>query len=316
VPDTVNLRTEQCREPKWNNGQWGPMGWGAWHNQHVKLDTTDILVELGLDWVPGHFNIDTYAEDFDLLSGVQNVNPSLQPYDNPTGGEKRWIGYGKAQTSWASEIWVRFFDAVARAKGVNPVNEPVRAHETVAPNAINANAKLTINLYPDVPASSKWQTVKVGDFRRDLFQLICAWSPWLADILGDGPTGQGPPPLLVVPMPAPQPPCHIGFRLWRPASSQANGHSFLSFTRIFSPDDAKELKGNETQFAQILQEAFYNRDKINPLLIRSPFDEDAAGNPIVRCHVEQDLGVSRGNRPDGTVDINAKDPHFRRFFRQ
>jgi hypothetical protein len=316
VPNTVNLKTEQCREPRWNGGKWGPMGWAAWHNQHVKLDTTDILKEVGLDWVPGHFNIDTYAEDFDMLSGVQNVNPdTLQPWDNPTGGEKRWIGYGKAQTAPSSELWVRFFDAVARAKGVNPILYPIKAHETTAPNAIANNALLTINLYPDIPAQSKWITVRVGDYRRDLFQLICAFSPWLADTLGDGPTGQGPPPLLVVPMPAPQSPCQIGFRLWRPVSSQANGWSFLSFTRIFSPDDAKELKGHETQLAQILQEAFFNHDRVNRLIIRSPFDTDANGNVILNCHIEQDLGVSRGELPDGTVDVNAKDPHFRRFFR-
>ena len=63
-----------------------------WHNQHVKLDTTDILEQIGLDWIPGHFNIDTYAEDFTMLSSIQNIDLStLQPYDNPTGGEKRWI---------------------------------------------------------------------------------------------------------------------------------------------------------------------------------------------------------------------------------
>jgi hypothetical protein len=69
VPSTVNVHTENCQQPQWNNGRWGgPTGWASWHNQHVKLDTTDILKEIGLDWIPGHFNIDTYAQDFDMLS--------------------------------------------------------------------------------------------------------------------------------------------------------------------------------------------------------------------------------------------------------
>ncbi len=84
----------------------------------------------------------------------------------------------------------------------------------------------------------------------------------------------------------------------------------------FSPDDAKQLKGHETQTAQILQEAFNNRDTVNPLLIKSPFDQDPHGNTIVHCNVQQNLGVSRGTHynADGTLNVDVPDPHFRRFF--
>ena len=132
----------------------------------------------------GHFNIDTYAEDFTMLSSMQNVNPStLQPYDGSANGESRWIGYGKVQTAAASEVWVRFFDTGARAKGVNPATNPIKAHDETAKNTIKLT--VTINMYPDIPAQSKWMTVKAGDYRRDLFQVICAWSPWISETLGD-----------------------------------------------------------------------------------------------------------------------------------
>jgi hypothetical protein len=243
---------------------------------------------------------------------VQNVDMSkLQPYNNPTGGEKRWIGYGKAQTSWASELWVRFFDAVARAKGVNPVNEPIRAHDSVAATAINNNVKLTINLYPDDPARSNPMTVKVGDYRRDLFQLICSWSPWLADLVGDGSSAPAP---TVVTVPG-HAPCHIGFRPWRPVSSRANGLSFRDFVARNSPENVKDLKGVEAQQAQVLQEAFMNRDTENPMQIKSPFHVDGSGKAVIECRVERDLGVSRGSTANGGVDITKRDPHFRNFFK-
>ena len=86
----------------------------------------------------------------------------------------------------------------------------------------------------------------------------------------------------------------------------------MEFARVYSPDDAKDLKGHETQFAQIMQEMFNNRDTVNPMLIRSPFDEDANGNPIINCHVEDNLGVSRGTHynADGTLNVDLRDPHF------
>jgi hypothetical protein len=265
-----------------------------------------------MDWIPGHFNIDAYAEDMDLLSGVQNVDMSkLQPYNNPTGGEKRWTGYGKAQTAWASDLWVRFFDAVARAKGVNPVTDPVRAHDSVAAGAINSNVKLKIDLYPNDPAKSNPITVKVGDYRRDLFQFICSYSPWLADLVGDGSSAPAPT-VITVPGHAP---CNLGFRPWRPVSSKANGLSFRDFVARNSPENVKDLKGVEMQQAQVLQEAFMNRDTQNPMQIKSPFHLDDKGNAVIECRVERDLGVSRGSTPNGGVDITKKDPHFRNFFR-
>ena len=162
----------------------------------------------------------------------------------------------------------------------------------VAKSAINTNARLTINLWPDVPSRSQWITVKVGDYRKQLLQVISAFSPWVSELLGDGPGNAGPPALLSFPMPTPQPPCNLGFRLWRPISSRANGLSFRAFVQIHSPEDADRLKGVEAQWAQIIQEMFHNRDTVNPLLIKSPLDEDANGNLILNCHVEQDLGVS------------------------
>jgi hypothetical protein len=307
VPNTVDLQTQNCQRPTWNGGTWGgPTGWASWHNQHVKLDTTDILEELGLDWIPGHFNIDTYAEDFEMLSGVSNFDPAtFQPKDNGN----RWLGYGRVQTAVASELWVRFYDAVARAKGVNPITNPITAHQTTAPNAIANNARLTINLWPDVPSKSQWMTVNVGDFKRTLFQSICNSSPKVKDVLGDTNGGRLVIPAIPGVMPAP---CDLGFSAYSPASSAGNGQSFLEFTRSYSPDDAKDLKGHETQFAQIMQEMFNNRDTINPMLIRSPFDEDANGNPIINCHVEDNLGVSRGTHynADGTLNVDLRDPHF------
>ena len=78
------------------------------------------------------------------------------------------------------------------------------------------------------------------------------------------------------------------------------------------------MKGVEAQWAQIIQEMFYNRDRVNPLLIKSPIDEDTNGNVILNCHVEQDLGVSRGTplNSDGTLNTDVRDPHFARLFRQ
>jgi hypothetical protein len=271
----------------------------------------DILKELGLDWVPGHFNIDTYAEDFDMLSGVSNFDPStFQPSDN----SGRWLGYGQVQTASASELWVRFFDAVARAKGVDPIANPIKAHDTTAPSAIANNALLTINLWPDVPAKSQWMTVRVGDYRQSLFQVICAWSPKVKDVLGDTNGAR----LVIQAIPGVMPaPCDLGFSAYAPQSAAGNGLSFLEFTRVFSPDNAKELSGHELQFAQIMQEMFNNRDTVNPMLIQSPFDTDANGNTIIRCHVEENLGVSRGTHynSDGSLNVDIRDPHFVHRFR-
>ncbi len=310
VPRTVDLNTENCRAPRWNNGHWGPLGWASWHNQHVKLQTTDVWEELGVDWIPGHFNIDTYAEDFEMLSGVANMDPeSLQPADDGN----RFIGYGKVQTAWASELWVRFYDAVARARGVDPIADPVRAHDRVAANAIANNATLTINLYPEL-STSQPTTVRVGDYKRNLFQYICAGSPWVKDTLGDT---HGPRFVI----PTDEGPCDVGFTFRRPASSTANGYSFFQFVKKFSPDDAAQLKQRDplgvpayTRNAQIIQEAFDNRDTRNPMKIQSPTDQ--SNGRFLSCQVERNLGVSRGSptKPDGSPDVDVPDPHFRRLF--
>jgi hypothetical protein len=307
VPHTVNLQTQNCQQPQWNGGKWGgPKGWASWHNQHVKLDTADILKEIGLDWIPGHFNIDAYAEDFEMLSGVSNLDTSTL---QPRAGDNRWLGYGRVQTGAASELWVRLFDAIARAKGVDPIANPMNAHDITAPMAIAMNQKLTINLWPDVPSKSQWMTVNVGTYRDQIFQVICAFSPKVSDVLGDTDGGRN----IIPPIPGSLPNgCDLGFSGWEPKSAAGNGLSFLEFARSQSPDDAKELKGHETQFAQIMQEMFNNRDTVNPMLIRSPFDEDANGNPIISCDVEDNLGVSRGTHynADGTLNVDLRDPHF------
>jgi hypothetical protein len=288
VPSTVDINTDTCRAPKWNGGNDGPLAWASWHNQHIKLATTDIWEQLGLGWIPGHFNIDTYVEDFDMLAGVQNMDPSTF---QPTPGDNRWWGYGRVQTAPASELWVRFFDAVARAKGVDPIAN---------------NAYLWINLYPDIPAQSQWLHVHVGDYRDSLFQVICAYSPWVADVVGDT---NGPHP--IIPLPG-YGNCDVGFTFWKPASSGAIGRSLSEFGANYNNGQVPpDLKARAPQVAMIIFEAFKNRDTVNPLLIRNPFST----NP--QCAVELNLGVSRGSprKPDGSLDVDVRDPHFRNLIK-
>jgi hypothetical protein len=156
--------------------------------------------------------------------------------------------------------------------------------------------------------------VNVGTYRDQIFQVICAFSPKVSDVLGDTDGGRN----VIAPIPGVLPNgCDLGFSGWEPMSAAGNGLSFLEFARSQSPDDAKELKGHETQFAQIMQEAFNNRDTVNPLLIRSPISTDSAGNITFNCHIEQDLGVSRGTHynADGSLNVDLKDPHFRNIFK-
>jgi hypothetical protein len=186
---------------------------------------------------------------------------------------------------------------------------------STAETAIANNALLTINLWPDVPSKSAWFTTRVGTYRDTLFQVFCTFSPSVGSMLGDDNGGR----LIIPAIPGVLPsPCDLGFSLYTPSSSQGNGQSFLEFTRKFSPDDAPRLKGHEQQFAQIMQEMFNNRDTVNHMLIKSPLDEDANGNTIWSCHVEEDLGVSRGTHynADGSLNVDIRDPHFRNRFKR
>jgi hypothetical protein len=190
----------------------------------------------------------------------------------------------------------------------------VKAHDTTAANAIANNALLTINLYPDVPAKSQWMTVHVGDYRKALFQAICAYGPSVASTLDDANGGRFVFPVIPNLLPTG---CDLGFSNWAPKSAAGNGLSFLEFTQGYSPDDAKDLQGHEVQFAQIMQEMFNNRDTVNPMLIRSPVYTDSNGNITSwGCHVADDLGVSRGTtyNSDGSLNVDIPDPHFRHRF--
>jgi hypothetical protein len=302
TPSSLNVPVEECREPRLNHGKSGPFDWASWHSQEgAKLSTDDILEELGIDFIPGHINIDTFFDTLDVLTGVANLDPeTLQP----AWGD-RWLGYGKVQTAAASEKWIRFYDAVARAKGANPVTRPVWAHDIVAHNAITANQSLRINLYPDVPALSKWETVKVGGYKRRLLQEICDTSPWIKDALGDANGGYAKVPLGGGQF------CNAGFRLYHPASAQGMGWTLRELAVKFSEDGTipDDLKARATAIPQIFQEMFYNTDTKVPLLIRDPTSEAPP------CAVMLDLGVSRGTprRADGSLNVDAQDPHFKRM---
>jgi hypothetical protein len=302
APSTINLDMVRCREPQWNGGKWGPIGYASWHNQGIKLETTDILTELGLDWVPGVVNLDTYLMDVEYLWGVQNIDPgTLQPWD----GEDRFKGYGRVATADMSDKWVRFYDAVARAKGADPINNPIYAHKDVAEGAIEANQKLTINLYPDVPSKSKVETVKVKDYRQLLIQESCSnASPWVKDALGDTHV-EGDANVVIGA-------CDTGFSpFYMPVSSAGNGRSFYEFVynNSSNPKDAEDVRGNYPALPMLFREMYANLDKTKDLLIQNPFGEFDNGQ--TGCKVERNLGKSRGSHDD----VNLRDPRLKHFFK-
>jgi len=300
----LDLNLDDCRMPKWNDGIWGgELQVATWHNQHVKVATIDVLKKLDLSWMPGHFNLDVYAEDWDILAG-------LDPNANIPG---QWTGFGKTPTLSGVEEWARFEKAVVNAFGLDYNTLPISGREYVFNAAVAGNLTETINLWPDVPSKSKVETVQVGDYRDHLFEKECNLSPWVADAVGDGflsPTGIPREPVITEKSGVQ---CDTGVRApltltgYNP-SAHAIGQDFIAMNEVQGPVSQDEIDNADT-IAPLLWTMYENTDTQNHMVLRD--GDPINANPF--CSTQLDLGVSRGRQFDGTIDDNAKDPHFANF---
>ncbi len=164
VPAQTDLNVEACRQPRWNYGQAGPFGYASWHNMNLFIEKRDLQEHFKVGWFPGHININTYFDDFDMLMGV---DPWVT--GKPTG-------YGKVQTAQVSEWVALWYDAIAHAIGQDPNAAPVSAWNAV--DTAVANNRL-------VPGVGRLRAA-----HDKLQQAICDVSPWLQDALDDSPGGE------------------------------------------------------------------------------------------------------------------------------
>lgn len=301
VPPQLGVNLDKC-------GVSG-IGWASWHNQHIKLTTTDVWDQLGLGWIPGHLNIDSYIEDFDMLMGVSNIDThSLQP----VAGDTAWKGYGKTLTAPAADKWAHLIVSLARSAGipVDPMTHPGVANDyaqkAIAYDHDHPTHKRTIDMAPT--------PVNAFAFKNAVRDQICASSPWIADSIDKTPrNADGSLVYLSAPVTSPTPSvCSVGFAIRRPQSSNAIGQTLKDF--VASQNDGKvppDLKSRAPFIPMIVQEAFSNRDKVNPMLIKSPADVPNAPGQTY-CKTELNLGVSRGTplKPNGDLNVDVRDPHF------
>jgi hypothetical protein len=255
-------------------------GYAQWPN----LD-----VYIGDDTSHGTHHV--FLQDIDQRLGVQPTES-----DGTTNTTKPLVPYGKVQTYWDSDLWVRFYDAVARGLKYDPVATPIAAYNAVD-NAI-ANNKNVVFTDPLFNTTQSWN---VRWYKNAIYNGICQASPWVSAAVGDAsrsdyamPWTFGPNGYVNgggVPAPAPNPElvlagCDIGFM--NVYNKSADG--VLSFLQDFVrhenngvlPDELKLANGGGT-IPMIIQSAWSNEGS---MVIRDPF----AG-----CAAKLDLGTGRQN---------------------
>ncbi len=254
---SFDLELDRCREPAWNGGAWGPIGYAGWHDLDLFLDKFDIIDEIGnrvgqLDWLPGHIKGKAYLDDLEFISGVSNLDPnSLQPYD----GADRFIGYGKVQNAAVSERLATTFDQWATKLGHNPYGSATatrNAYAAVA-GAIAANANI-----PGVGAA--------GSAYRNLVQTSCNETTWVRDVL-DPSVDFG---------------C-VGFPFRFFNSFRGNGLTMLEFIDKNTDDELPEQLVEAPFFLPgLIQEAYSNTGRV---IVRDPRDPE--------CTPVLDIGTGR-----------------------
>jgi hypothetical protein len=289
VPSQIRIGTNTCKnlfiatDPSGNVlGDVRAYGYAAWNNLGVFVtkESHDGLT----------FKV--YLNDIDQRLGVQPTES-----DATTNTTKPLVPYGKVQTYWDSDLWVRFYDAVARGLGYNPVAAPVPAYNAVD-NAI-ANNKSVVFTDPIYNARTSWN---VRSYRKALFGGICAQSPWVSAALGDTsrsdyaqPYTQDPATGKIlsggIPATAPNPElvvgsCDIGFRYVFRASADGVLSYLQDFVRHENngvlPDELKEANGGWT-IPMIIHSAWHNTRYM------------AVTDPFNGCAVKLNLGTGRLN---------------------
>ncbi|MGQ0823719.1 MAG: hypothetical protein ACT4OX_01595 [Actinomycetota bacterium] len=275
APPSLDVEMEACRTPRFNHGYWGPAGYAEWHNlrdsrgNRVKLDKIDLLEEGGFDWVPGTVNANVYLDDFEMGFGMSPLDPSIND---------RYVGFGKVQTPFISEVAVAIYDDWARRLGINPEKKPLKAHRRVQ-TAINNGQ----NIRGVGNAAAAW---------KDIRQAFCDASKWVMQALGDGNidnNGDREPDRLAFPQPDGSV-CDAGFALYQPQSALGVGQMFEQF--VAKGNDGRvpqELKTRSAFLPMIIREAYRNEGLMK---LRDPFSAHEQP-PGETCPVELNLGIGR-----------------------
>jgi hypothetical protein len=255
-------------------------GYAQWPN-------LDVFV--GVD--TSHGTHDIYLNDIDQRLGVQPTES-----DGTTNTTKPLVPYGKVQTYWDSDLWVRFYDAVARGLKYNPVTTPIAAYNAVD-NAI-ANNRNVVFTDPLFNVTQSWN---VQWYKNAIYNGICQASPWVSAAVGDVSRSDYAAPWTFGPngyvngggVPATAPTtelvlgsCDVGFM--NIYNKSADG--VLSFLQDFVrhensgvlPDELKLSNGGGA-IPLIIASAWANQGS---MVIRDPFNG---------CAPKLDLGIGRQN---------------------
>jgi hypothetical protein len=172
VPAQLDMQTNTCRNMFIARDATGAVlsdvrayGYAAWNNLGVYLQSVS---RDGLT-----FRV--YLNDIDQRLGVEPTES-----DGTTNTTKPLVPYGKVQTYWDSDLWVRFYDAVSSGLGYNPVWTPVAAYNAV--DTAISNNKTVVFTDPVFNAKAAWN---VRSYRNAIFRGVCSASPWVSAALRD-----------------------------------------------------------------------------------------------------------------------------------
>jgi hypothetical protein len=127
LPPSVDMTMNgTCRQPAFG-GKWGLTMSDAWNDVHALFYKESAP--------SGLINVPVYLDDFSFTSGVDNWNTAT---DQPSWGDQ-WVGYGRVQSPYWSELNANWYDNAAKKLGLNPFTSPLTAHRAVQAK-INNNA--------------------------------------------------------------------------------------------------------------------------------------------------------------------------------
>ena len=289
VPAQVRIDTYRCQNlyyavdplPSGQIHDARAYGYAQWPDLNVFLEDDNTH--------GGTYHI--HLNDIDQRLGVQPTE-----LNGTTNTTKPLVPYGKVQTYFDSDLWVRFYDAVARGLKYDPVATPIAAYNAV--DTAIANNKNVVFTDPVTNVTQSWN---VKWYKNALYSALCQASPWVSAAVGDASRSDYAKPWTFGPagnvsgggVPANAPStelvlgsCDVGFMNIYNKSADGVLSYLQDFVRHENngvlPSELK-LSGGGGAIPLIIQSAWLNQGS---MVVRDPF----AG-----CAAKLDLGIGRQN---------------------
>ena len=199
----LNLNiNERCRTPDFNknaDGTYrrtpkgypsyrGPVSYVGLSNVNLKIDDKTDLIAAGIkegkipNWARPlvsniTINAPTYLNDFEMIGGWAYLDPNdKRPANEPGGGNtyNQYVGMGKVQTPYASELFANWIYAKAKALHLEKPKQNPNPDKNFLAAAQDIQNRITTN--PTGAVAQEAKQAKNG---------LCTnpWVPWMSDVM-------------------------------------------------------------------------------------------------------------------------------------